>query len=122
MWRILLCTGALGICLGIDWLSCGNSDNVLERCPPGYVLVPADRTLGTEVFCVAAYEMKRGNAYAVSRASGLPWANIDALAAYEECGELRDPDSGLDEYTGDFALISNDEWMAVARNIEKHAL
>lgn len=103
------------------FISCGNTRDGLVRCPSGFVSVPGETTLGTTSFCVAAYEMKEGATYAVSRPEGLPWTSISAHLAYDRCAELGDTPGPFEDYEGEFALISNIEWMSVARNIESVA-
>ena len=109
-------------------------------CPDGYVPVPGDIRYGTnEGFCVAKYEMKcalnasptvglttpdtgyhtysnSGTACTTDRApkslaSGYPIVNITQTTAETYCSSLG---------TG-YHLITNNEWMTMARNIEKTA-
>ncbi len=109
-------------------------------CPDGYVPVPGDVRYGTgQGFCVAKYEMKcalsasstvglttpdtgyhtyNNSATACttdrapqSIASGYPIANITQTTAQTYCSNLG---------TG-YHLITNNEWMTIARNIEKTA-
>ncbi|MCB9091356.1 MAG: hypothetical protein H6620_02280 [Halobacteriovoraceae bacterium] len=70
--------------------------------------VPGNSGLGTEDFYVMRYEAKNMT-YAFSGLSGAPWTNISANAAFDECKNLG---------TG-YAMITNSEWMTVARNLEK---
>ena len=59
----------------------------------------------------------------ISNEEGHPWRNINITNAWNECDSLNsesgraniDADNNLD---GSYALISNPEWMAIARNIE----
>ena len=118
---------------------------VLTSCPIGFVAVPGDVTLSTTEFCVMQYEAKAwkdvnanaaidngevdadgcgegacttGNWAAiptyrpVSQADGLPWRQIDQYQARAACNALNDGGSSH------YALISNPEWMTIARNIE----
>jgi hypothetical protein len=90
------------------------------NCPPGFIHVPANPAMGTYAdFCVAKYEMKivghdngdvpyHPDFEAESRASGIPWKNLTMQQAREECQAMG---PGFD-------LISNEEWMTLARNIE----
>ena len=109
-------------------------------CPDGYVPVPGDVKYGTaQGFCVAKYEMKcaldasptvgltapdtgyhtynnSSTACATDRApqsiaSGYPIANITQTNAQTYCSNLG---------TG-YHLITNNEWMTIARNVEKNA-
>ena len=84
-------------------------------CPQNYVQVPGDHLLGTKDFCVMAFEAKKLNGVATSRARGKPWTKINAREAYNACRKVKT--SG---HRGEFALISNPEWMTIARNIENH--
>lgn len=99
---------------------------VLNVIPEGYVLVPANAgEMGLPVFFVMKYEAKAmlndesatdatgtGAATAthkpVSTADNQPWININANDSASECESLG---SG-------YHLISNPEWMAIARDIE----
>ena len=107
-------------------------------CPDGYIPVPGDIRYGTNTgFCVAKYEMKCAlnasptvglttpdtgyHTYSNSTtacttdrapkslASGYPIANITQTTAETYCSNLG---------TG-YSLITNNEWMTIARNIEK---
>lgn len=118
---------------------------VLTSCPIGFVPVPGDTTLATADFCVMKYEAKAwndlnsnqdvdageveadgcrttpanclsGNNYvtrkAVSVAENLPWTRLNLWQARDACNKL----NGAGE--SKYALISNPEWMTIARNIE----
>ena len=89
--------------------------------PPGFIRVPANPEMGTEKdFYVSKYEMKivgRGDGdveygdisfIPESRPSGTPWKNLNQDQAREQCKSLGSK----------YALISNSEWMTIARNIE----
>ena len=96
-------------------------------CPTGFVGVPNDATYATGDFCVAKYEMKAtdgaGNLIAggngdlaydntyvpESRCDGTPWQNVTRQEASDECDSLG----------ADYRLIDNDQWQAVARNVER---
>lgn len=87
-------------------------------CPTGYIPVPPLAPFTTEPFCVAKYEMKEfvinPNAYIpsipVSQPSGKPWLleRNESRNACENVGQ-------------GYSLISNNEWMTIARNIEQVA-
>jgi len=115
-----------------------------RTCPTGYIAVPGNSMYGTSDFCVAKYEMKavaisaptvgltspntyhntpfdsisnlttpttsaNGRAIA-SIASGFPIAEIDQPTSADYCAN-QNTVSGA-------SLISNAEWMTIARNIE----
>lgn len=116
-----------------------------QTCPQGYIEVPASVDIGTLKFCVMEYEAKPwddsyGNNYNGVLSSlyetdldgckesgcttknwgtdqykpgsgpyGKPWRMLDATTAKAECKSLGDK----------YDLISNQEWMAIARNIEE---
>lgn len=84
-------------------------------CPTNYVKVPANNDLGTAEFCVMKYEARVVGGIAVSQASGTP-ANYMLPR-----GDSTTPGSAiklcLNEGPG-YALISNNQWQAIARNIE----
>jgi hypothetical protein len=109
---------------------------VLVSCPDGYSGVAADPVVGTRDFCIAQYEMKKRDSEGidpegndpdgfcggqprrwsstwvpVSTAEGLPWACISLSDARTSC-------NNLDDGTFDYALITNAQWQAAARNIE----
>ncbi len=81
-----------------------------NECPNGYVLVPANSTVeAPNNFCVMQFEAKNdGNNNPVSTATGLPWVSITQEDAKAECKSLGEQ----------YDLISNPEWMAIARNAE----
>lgn len=81
-------------------------------CPPGYIAVPANPNVGTSSdFCVMKYEAKNVAGVATSQASLTPWVNIDHDNAKIACRSLG----------ADYDIISNAEWMTIARDIEKTA-
>lgn len=75
-------------------------------CPENYVFVPANATYGTNSFCVMKYEAKNVGGIATSQADGTPWTSITQTNAIAECAEAGGH------------LITNDEWMTIARNVE----
>ena len=78
-------------------------------CPENFVLVPPRDGYANKEFCVAKYEMKNdGRGHAISQAAGLPYTNITRDNAIDKCQDM-----GLG-----YDLISNDEWQALAQNIE----
>lgn len=84
-------------------------------CPVGYIRVPSNASLGTSDFCVAQFEMKNdGSNNPISQASGNPWVSIDANMALSKCQSL----NALKGVSNKYDLISNSEWMTIARNIE----
>lgn len=78
-------------------------------CPDNYVFVPANATYGTNSFCVMKYEAKNVGGIATSQADGTPWVGITQTNAIAECAEAGGH------------LITNDEWMTIARNVEAQA-
>lgn len=108
--------------LALVMISCGDSGSKKQvnsvaaatfRCPSGYIQVPGNALLETSDFCVMKFEAKNDGGTPVSQASGTPWVNINASGAQSECESINVP-----SYTGQFTLISNPEWMTIARNIE----
>ena len=83
-------------------------------CPTGFVPVTGNATLGTSDFCVMKYEAKNdGGGNAISQASGNPWVSINATTAQSTCEAMTEGG-----FTGTFTLISNPEWMTIARDLE----
>ena len=89
-------------------------------CPTNYILVPANSAVGmTADFCVAKYEMKCNNdstgaacvGTPISQSSNQPWVNVDQATAKTLCSSLGSR----------YHLITNPEWMTLARNIEATA-
>jgi hypothetical protein len=70
------------------------------------------------------YEAKDdGSGNAVSQANTTPWVSINQVDAWDECDSLNTEDTrtNIDNDTnndGTYALISNPEWMTIARNVE----
>ena len=82
----------------------------LETCPENYVLVPGNATYGTSDFCVMKYEASNnGDGVAVSDTATTPWVSITQTAAITACSNIGDG----------YHLITNDEWMTIARNAEQ---
>ena len=107
------------------------NDPILN-CPTGFVEADGNGSLGTTDFCVMKYEAKclTGSPCSnfvdipVSKASGFPWVSIRAdetqgggSGAQARCEAISE--SG---FSGDFSLISNPEWMTIARDIESNPL
>lgn len=84
------------------------------NCPANYIPVPANPLLGTNAdFCVAQYEMRNdGLDNPVSKASDSPWGNLTVGESAASCASLG----------AKFSLISNEEWMTIARNIESNPI
>ena len=81
-----------------------------DSCPSGYVLVPGNSDFGTSDFCVMKYEaQKSAIMQAVSIQGGSPWTDVSWYDAREAC-----------KRSGGH-LITNAEWMTIARNIEAQA-
>ena len=84
-------------------------------CPDGYSLVPANIDLGVkEDFCVMKFEAKNNSGSPVSTDEGSPWVNITPVEAKVACESL----NAKDGVVGKYDLITNNEWMTIARNIE----
>lgn len=86
------------------------ADADLERssCPTGYILVPGSSTFGTKDFCVMKYEAKQDatTKQPSSVAAGSPWVSLSWYEAKNACKR-----AGAH-------LITEAEWMTIARNIE----
>jgi len=88
------------------WLS----QFVQPTCPEGFVQIPANPSIGTDNdFCVMKYEASNdGENLPISLATNQPWTNVTPSEAKSACQSLGE---GYD-------LISNEEWMTIAINIE----
>jgi len=108
-----------------------------EKCPRGFIYVPENlnyTNLGVNEFCVSKYEMKAVSSFdgalfiegngggtlctfslaplitnADSRPDGTPWVCLTRDQARNECQEIGP----------NFDLISDLQWMVIARNIEE---
>ena len=95
------------------------------ECPTGYVAVPSNSDVGVDNgFCVMKYEAKNdGSGNPISQAEATPWVSINQADTKAACRSLNTEmnDNDIDNDTGDngtYDLISNPEWMTIARNIE----
>lgn len=80
-------------------------DSTPDVCPAGYVQVPN----GNEGFCVMKYEAKKSASdKPISIQEQTPWTGTYAEDAKALCQSLG----------AKYDLISNEEWMIIARNIE----
>ena len=86
------------------------------NCPDGFIEVPGNSVLGTNDFCVMQFEAKRNSGRAVSAPAGTPWVSIFAASAQSTCESIP-----LQGRSGTYTLISNPEWMTIARNAEATA-
>lgn len=86
---------------------------VRNVCPSGYSYIP---TLNhSDDFCVMAYEAKDdGSGHPESIEANTPWVNISLADAKSACTDL----NALNGTTDRYDLISNEEWMVIARDIE----
>ncbi len=88
-------------------------------CPDDYVFVPGDDALGSTPFCLARYEMRAegvsgqsgfdADLPAVSTPDGLPWSTVTTSDARVLCDLIGFP----------YQLITNQQWQATARSIER---
>ena len=87
-----------------------------DACPTGFVAVDGNTTLKTETFCVMQFEARDNAGTPESTDSGTPWVSINASDAKSACDSMSEVG-----YTGTFSLISNPEWMTIARDIENNS-
>ena len=81
----------------------------LYACPTNFIPVPMNSAVKTTTdFCVAKYEMKNVSSVATSQAASTPYVNLTWSASKAKCEALG----------GNYKMISNAEWMTLARNIE----
>lgn len=91
-----------------------NSDLTSDDCPPGYIPVPESTEFSIASFCVMKYEAQDGGSSdAASVQGGVSLGGISGNSAFTRCSI-----SSANGFDGTFRLISNDEWMVIARNIE----
>jgi len=83
-----------------------------NQCPDGYISIPKDTLLGIEKdFCVMKFEAKQsdtncsGQPCPVSKPDAAPWAGLNRPNAQERCASVG------------AHLITDKEWIAIARNI-----
>ncbi|MEZ4743902.1 MAG: hypothetical protein R3B45_15895 [Bdellovibrionota bacterium] len=82
-------------------------------CPDGYVLIQPSPDVGTyKEFCVAKFEMSKDltSGKAISQPGNLPWTSINQANAKAACTDLG----------SNYKLIANEQWMTVARAVEKN--
>jgi formylglycine-generating enzyme required for sulfatase activity len=86
----------------------------VDACSLGFIPVLGNSALGTSGFCVMKFEAKKvdvsGTDRPVSQPGEIPWTTINADDAKVACTDLG---AGYD-------LISNPEWMTIARDAENH--
>lgn len=85
-----------------------NASYTLNPCPTDWIEVPGNATYSTNNFCVMKYEAKNVGGVPTSQATLSPWVNINQINASTNCRGLG----------AKYDLISNPEWMTIARNIE----
>ena len=85
----------------------------LIGCPDGlYAHVEGNPDLGTDAFCVMVTEARQGEGnIPVAQYAGTPWTSVNAINAKAACKSI--PVEG-----GTCDLISNPQWMTLARDIE----
>lgn len=83
-----------------------------SACLENFISVPKMLPYTTKDFCIAKYEMKNdGSGKAVSQAKGKPWGYIKRADAILKCAELGPG----------YAIVTNNQWQTIARNIAKVA-
>ena len=89
----------------------------ITYCPSeDFISIESNDVLGTDSFCVFRTEAKNnGNDIPVGSYAGTPWANITAQNAKNACRAIEVEHGYCD-------LISNREWMVIARDIESNPL
>ena len=98
-------------------VSCGSEAFKFSfSCPANYILIPHNTSYGTTSdFCVMKYEAKNnGSGVPVSQAAGNPYVSITIGDSQTKCTDLNALNTVSDKYD----LISNPEWMTIARNAE----
>jgi hypothetical protein len=90
--------------------------DAMLSCPTGFIAIEGNGILGTVDFCVMKFEAKDSAGTPTSQAGGVPWGNLTAGNAQLECESMSEGGFG-----GTFTLISNSEWMTIARDIEETA-
>lgn len=107
---------AIGIASNASQCSVASIAYTRLQCPENYIYVPHDMNVGTaQDFCVAKYEMKDVSGTATSQMSGAPWVHINPVDAKLKCEAL----NALNGEVSKYGLISNEEWMTIARNVEQ---
>ncbi|MDD3083768.1 MAG: hypothetical protein PHP82_01985 [Candidatus ainarchaeum sp.] len=76
-------------------------------CPTGYILVPGSTYFDVNSFCVMKFNAKNVSGVPTSQADSNPWS-LSVSSAYSTCATLGEG----------YHLITNREWMVIARNIE----
>jgi hypothetical protein len=82
-------------------------------CPSGFVGIPGDNWLGSNSFCVMKTEAKELSGIPSAQPTSGPWTGISLENSRIKCQTLQ-----TGAYPGTYDLISNLEWMTIARNIE----
>ena len=95
-----------------------SSDFDCSILPGEWITVPADNYFVEEDFCVMQFEAKDVGGVATSQAAGTPWVNINFNNAINACNQLNIEHSG---FGGTFRMITNRQWMTIARNAEEQA-
>jgi formylglycine-generating enzyme required for sulfatase activity len=105
---ITLTTGGNLVVENKIYLSGDNENMPRHSCPTGWVLVPGSSDFGTEDFCVMKYEAKKDatTKNPSSVAAGTPWVNVSWHEAKNACVRIG------------AHLMTDAEWMTVARNAE----
>ena len=96
--------------------SSASASYTLNACPTGFIQVVHNPDVGTTSdFCVAKYDMKNVSGVATSQAAATPWVSISQTAAKTACDSL----NAVNGVSGKYFLISNPEWMTIARDADE---
>lgn len=91
-----------------------NIDPVNINCPTGFIGIRGNGVLGTADFCVMQFEAKAdAGGFPESKPLGFPWVSINATNSQIACESMSEAG-----FAGVFTLVSNPEWMTIARDIE----
>ncbi len=111
----LLFIAAIFIIIGFGvWISSSYSGTTQRTaqnivCPTNYLFVSGNPSLSIVDFCVMKYEAKNVGGVATSQATLSPWASINQTDARIVCSKLG----------AGYHLITDPEWMTIAREIEQ---
>lgn len=85
-----------------------NPNTAQNTCPANFVLVTGNATFGTTDFCISKYEAKQVNGLPESLPANTPWVSLTRDQAKAACTAKGSA----------YALVDNDHWMTIARDIE----
>lgn len=119
---------ALSTALQVSMNNGGNGFSAPSTCPTGFVAVPGNKEFNQPGFCVSKYAMTYSDADVPNSSGGdrntisyIPWKTPVSMPNKYPIADINQPGAiiSCQSLWAGYHLITNNEWMTIARNIEQ---